>query len=135
MLPTLSLISCSSIPFPGLIRAVPSALIMTVIFIFHNILNSVARSTYLSVFSLASRSTLWPAETTNSTIWNVLYFLFNSTRSDMNWICLNIKTQDKFVLHSLGKILFCMVKMQSLAQFPMDHFTNSIVPFLEFFVS
>ena len=56
---------------------VPKAPIMigiTVTFMFHNFFNSLARSKYLSFFSLPFCFILWSAGTANYTIWLVLFF-------------------------------------------------------------
>ena len=70
--------SKSSMPFNNLLVTVPNAPITTgtiVTFMFHNFFNSLARSRYLSFFSLSFRFILWSAGTAKSTILQIL-FLF-----------------------------------------------------------
>ena len=58
-------------PFTNSLVTVPSSRIIidyTVIFMFHSFFNSLARSTYLYLFSLSFNFTLWSAGTTKSTI-------------------------------------------------------------------
>ena len=47
-----------------------------VTFMFHSFFNSLARSRYLSFFSLSFRFILWSARTARSTILQILFFLF-----------------------------------------------------------
>ena len=47
-----------------------------VTFMFHSFFNSLARSRYLSFFSLSFRFILWSAETAKWTIWQILFFFF-----------------------------------------------------------
>ena len=74
-----SIISKSSNLFIHLLKIVPSAPITTVItitFMFHIFLSSLARSGYLSLFSLTLNFTLWSSGTIKSTIQQVLCFFF-----------------------------------------------------------
>ena len=62
---------------------VPITIGIIVTFMFHSFFfNSLARSRYLSVFSLSFNLTLWSAGTAKSTILQVLFFLLIVTRSD-----------------------------------------------------
>ena len=72
-------ISKSSRPFNNPLVIVPKAPITIgtiVIFMFHSFLNSLARSRYLSFFSLSFRFILWSAGTAKSTILQILFFFF-----------------------------------------------------------
>ena len=74
--------SKSSSPFNCPFVTVPNAPItigIIVIFMFHSFLNSLARSRYLSFFSHSFSFILWSAGTTNSTIFQVLFFFLMIT--------------------------------------------------------
>ena len=85
ILSTRFLISKSSSRCTNPLMTVPSALItigITVTFMFHSFLSSLARSKYLSLFSLSFSFTLWTAGTSKSPIRQVLFsFLLTVTRS------------------------------------------------------
>ena len=69
--------SKSSRPFNNPLVIVPKALITigtNVTFMFHSFFNSLARSRYLSFFSLSFRFILWSAGTAKSTILQILFF-------------------------------------------------------------
>ena len=71
--------SKSSSPFNNPLVTVPKAPItigIIVIFMFHSFFNSLARSRYLSFFSLSFRFILWSAGTAKSSILQVLFSLF-----------------------------------------------------------
>ena len=71
--------SKSSRPFSNPLVIVPNAPITIgtiVTFMFHNFFNSLARSRYLSFFSLSFRFILWSAGTAKSTILQILFFFF-----------------------------------------------------------
>ena len=71
--------SKSSRPFNNPLVIVPNAPITidTIItYMFHSFFNSLARSRYLSFFSLSFRFILWSAETAKSTILQILFFFF-----------------------------------------------------------
>ena len=73
------LISKSSRPFNNPLVTVPKALItigIIVPFKFHSFFSSLARTRYLSFFSLAFKFILWSARTAKSTILQVLFYLF-----------------------------------------------------------
>ena len=70
-------ISKSSRPFNNPLVIVPNALITIgtiVTFMFHSFFNSLARSRYLSFFSLSFRIILWSAGTAKSTILQIFFF-------------------------------------------------------------
>ena len=74
--------SKSSNPFINPLVTVPKApttIGIIVTFMFHNYFNSLARSRYLSFFSLSFNSILWSARTSKSTILLVLFFLLISS--------------------------------------------------------
>ena len=65
-------------PFNNPLVTVPNAPITIgtiVTFMFHSFFNSLARSMYLSFFSLSFRFILWSAGTANSTIFQILFLL------------------------------------------------------------
>ena len=71
--------SKSSRPFNNPLVIVPNAPITIgtiVTFMFHSFFNSLARSRYLSFFSLSFRFILWSAGTAKSTILQILFFSF-----------------------------------------------------------
>ena len=66
-------------PFKNLLVIVPNAPITIgtiVTFMFHSFFNSLARSRYLSFFSLSFRFILWSAGTAKSTILLIISFFF-----------------------------------------------------------
>ena len=66
-------------PFNNPLVIVPNALITTgtiVTFMFHSFFNSLARSRYLSFFSLCFRFIQWSAGTAKSTILQIFFFFF-----------------------------------------------------------
>ena len=67
--------SKSSRPFNNPLVTVPNAPITIVTFMFHSFFNSLARSRYLSFFSLSFRFILWSTETAKSTILQILFLL------------------------------------------------------------
>ena len=72
-------ISKSSRPFNNPLVIVPNAPIIIgtiVTFMFHSFFNSLARSRYLSFFSLSFRIILWSAGTAKSTILQIFFFFF-----------------------------------------------------------
>ena len=71
--------SKSSRPFNNPLVIVPNPPITTdtiVTFMFHSFFNSLARSRYLSLFSLSFRIILWSAGTAKSTILQIFFFFF-----------------------------------------------------------
>ena len=76
----------SSRPFNNPLVIVPNAplTIGTIVtFMFHSFFNSLARSRYLSFFSLSFRFILWSAGTAKSTILQILFFLLIIMRSGL----------------------------------------------------
>ena len=72
-------ISMSSRPFNNPLIIVPNApftIGSIVTFMFHSFFNSLARSRYLSFFSVSFRIIQWSAETAKSTILQIFFFLF-----------------------------------------------------------
>ena len=83
---TRPLTSKSSRPFHNPLVIVPNAPITIgtiVTFMFHSFFNSLARSRYLSFFSLSFRFILWSAGTARSTILQILFFLLIIMRSGL----------------------------------------------------
>ena len=62
---------------------VPITIGTIVIFMFHSFFNSLARSRYLSFFSLSFRFILWSTGTEKSTILQILFFLLIIMRSGL----------------------------------------------------
>ena len=91
------LISKSSSPFSNPLMTIPRAPItigITVTFMSHSFFNSLARSRYLSFFSLSFNFILWSARIAESTIQLVLYFFFIIIRSgrlaEIRWsVCIS----------------------------------------------
>ena len=94
MLSTHVLISVSSNPTINPLATLPRAPIrigITVTFMFHSFFNSLARSKYLSFFSLSFNFTLWSAGTAKSTI---LFFLliitWSGRQAEIRWsVCVS----------------------------------------------
>ena len=75
----LPLISKSTVPLFKILGNVPSApstIGISLTLMFHNVSSSMARSKYLSIFSLPFISLLWSAEMAKSTILQALFFFF-----------------------------------------------------------
>ena len=73
------LISKSSWPFNNplvIVLNTPITIGTIVTFMFHSFFNSLARSRYLSFFSLSFRFILWSAGTAKSTILQIFFFFF-----------------------------------------------------------
>ena len=84
MVSTRSLISKSSSPYINPLVTVPRApitIVINVTFIFQSFFNSLARSKYLSFFSLSFNCTLWSSGTAKPTILQVLFLLLIIIRS------------------------------------------------------
>ena len=76
---TLPPTSNSSRPFNNplvIVSKAPITIGTIVTFLFHSFFNSLARSRYLSFFSLSFRFILWSAGTAKSTILQILFFFF-----------------------------------------------------------
>ena len=80
---TRPLTSKSSRPFNNPLVTVPNAPITIVTFMFHSFFNSLARSRYLSFFSLSFRFILWSAGTAKSTNLQILFLLLIIMRSGL----------------------------------------------------
>ena len=79
MVSTRSPSSKSSRPFNNplvIVTTAPITIGTIVAFMFHSFFNSIARSRYLSFFSLSFRFILWSAGTAKSSILQILFFLF-----------------------------------------------------------
>ena len=142
MVSTRPVITESSSPCFNLLVTVPSAPItndIIVTFMFHSFANTQARSRYLSLFSRSFSFTQLSVRTVKSNILQVLFFfvadhykIWSSGRDLVISLYLKI-TEDRFwVLHSP---FVHMVKLQLLAQFPVDHLAHPVVPSLIFFLS
>ena len=105
------------------------------------IFSSLARFSYVSLFSLSFNFTLWSAGAATSTIRQVFCFFFNFVQLHLVWssgrdsvICLHLKIQEEYVRIILQNVfwvvnipLVSMVRFQFLAQFPIDHLTHAVV--------
>ena len=60
----------------GIVSSVAIIISITIIFMFPSFFSSLARSKYLSLYSLSFIFTLWSARTAKSTIWQVLIFFY-----------------------------------------------------------
>ena len=90
----------------------PNTISVTVTFMFHSFFSSLARSSYLSLFSLPFNFTLWSVRTAKSTIREVLFFLLTITRSgllaEIKWsVCISKSQRIICASHFLGQILGC----------------------------
>ena len=133
--------SMSSRPFNNPLVIVPKAPITIgtiVTFMFHSLFNSLARSKYLSFFSLSFRFILWSAGASKSTILQILFLLSIIMRSGLltgiRWsvciseshrsLCLAFFFDRCWVVH----IPFvCMVELKFSGYFPVDHLANPVV--------
>ena len=104
----------SSRPFNNPLVIVPNAPITIgtiVTFMFHSFFNSLARSRYLSFFSLSFRFILWSAGTAKSTILQILFFFLliimrSGLLTGIMWsVC--IKRIGVNACHFLGQVLGC----------------------------
>ena len=108
-------ISKSSSSFNNPLVTVPNApnTIGTIVtFMFHSIFNSLARSRYLSFFSLSFRFILWSAGTAKSTILQILSFLSIIIRFDLlagiRWsVCMLKSHRSLYVSFSWTGTGFC----------------------------
>ena len=139
---TRPLVSKSSSPFQNPLVTVPKAPItigIIVIFMFHSFFNSLARSRYLSFFSISFSFIQWSAGIAKFTILKVLFFfllfiiIIRSVRqAEIRWsVCMSkseficVILQDRlWVVH----IPFLrMVKFQFLAHLPVDHLAHPVL--------
>ena len=100
-------ISKSPRPFNNPLVIVPNAPITIgtiVTFLFHSFFNSLARSRYLSFFSLSFRFILWSAGTAKSTILQILFFLLIIMRSGLlagiRWSVCMLKSHGSLLSYS-----------------------------------
>ena len=116
MVSTRPLISKSSSLFNNPLVTVPKASIpigIIVIFMFHSCFNSLAKSRYLSFFSLSFSFILWLAETARSTVLQVLFFWFIIIRSgglaEIMWsVCMSKFHRSLCVSFSRTDVGFCI---------------------------
>ena len=117
----------------------PITTVITVTLMFYGFFSSPANSLYLFIVSLYLIITLWSTGRAKSTIWQVLSCLLINTKSGLQagiswsvfiskpWRILCISTLlNGYVLIPFG----CMVKFESLAQFPVDYLSYTVVPSL-----
>ena len=135
------LISKSSSPCTNPLVTVSRALIITgitVTFVFHSFFSSLARSMYLSLFSLSFSFNLWSAGTVKSTIWQLHVLFCWLTLGQVVWPRLNDPFQfqnpkEFYTSHFLGGLRIVhtpfvhMVKFKLLARFPVDHLPHSVL--------
>ena len=110
-------ISKSSCPGTNPLVTVPNTPItigIIVTFMFHSFFNSLARSRYLSFFSLSFNFTLWSAGTTKSTICQVLSFFVIRPRLSGPFVSQN--TRGVCAFHSPEQILCCAYTICSHGQ-------------------
>ena len=109
-------ISKSSRPFNNPLVIVPNAPItigIIVTFMFHSFFNSLARSRYLSFFSLSFRFILWSSGTAKSTILQIFFFFFCWLLWGLvfwpgvgdPFVCLS--PEAVYACHFLGQVLGC----------------------------
>ena len=120
--------SKSSRPFNNPLVIVPKAPITIgtiVTFMFHSFLNSLARSGYLSFFSLSFRFILWSAGTAKSTILQILLFLWIIIRSSLlagiRWSVCPIGV---YACHFLGQVLIILFFWQFFTAELTDGFSQ-----------
>ena len=123
---TRSLISESSSPNHLMTVDWPSTIGITVTFMFHCFFNSLARSRYLSFFSLTFNFTLWSAGTVlYLASWRFLvdyYLVWSSSRDEVIRLYLKIPEEFVCVILQVVHIPFIhVVKLQCLPRFPVDH--------------
>ena len=126
----------------------PIIISIIVTFILHRFFffNSIVRSRYLSFYSLPFNFILWSAGTANSTVLQVLFFVFFVVflflllslglvvlrrlgdpffvSKSQPSLCISFSSTDAGLLH----IAFVrMVKFKFLARFPVDHLTHLVI--------
>ena len=132
--------SKSSRPFNNPLVTVPNApiTISTIVtFMFHSFFNSLARSRYLSFFSLSFRFILWSAGTAKSTILQILFLLLIIMRSGLlvgiRWSVCMLKSHrslcESFSRTGAGLCIpfVCMVELKFPAHFPVDYLADPVV--------
>ena len=98
----------SSSPLIKLLEIVPCAsvrIVITVKFMFNGFLSSLARSKYLSCFSLSLIFTLWSAGVAKSTVWQVLFFFCWLSLGLVVWLGLG----DLFVSQNPRELLLLLL--------------------------
>ena len=106
---------------------------------FHSFFSSLARSRYLSLFSLSFSFTLWFVGTAKSTIWRILIFLLIIVWPRLGDLFVSQNHREVCTSHILDGVWVVhipfgqMVKFKFLAQFPVDHLPCPVVSSLIFF--
>ena len=130
-------------PMVTVLRA-PITIGIIVTFMFHSLFNSLARSKYLLLFSNSFNITLWSTGTAKSTILLVRFYVDYYMIWSSGWdlvIRLYLKIPEEFVYVILQDRFWMVhipfvriVKLQILAQFPVDHLAHPVVPSLILFL-
>ena len=131
-------------PCTNPLLTVPRALItngIIVTFMFLSFFNALARSRYLSLFSLSFNFILLSAWTAKSTILQVFFFLMIIIRlgchAKIRWSVRISKSQRSlWVSFSRTDFELCIYHLfvWSYFKFPVDHFAHPVVPSLIFFL-
>ena len=111
---------------------------------FHSFFSSLARFRYFSSFSLSFSFTLWSVRTAKSTRKQSLFFFLIKTWSGLlpgiEWSVCYLESHlicslfyDRFWF--VHKAFVSIVKFQSLAQFPEDQFSHTVLHVLVFLLS
>ena len=137
---TRPLISKSSRPFNNPLFIVPNAPITIgtiVTFVFHSFFNSLARSRYLSFFSLSFRFILSSTGTAKSTILQIVFFLLIIMRSGLlariRWsVCILTSHRNSWRVVHIPFV--CTVELKFPAHFPVDHLADLVVSCLILFL-
>ena len=148
MVSTHSLISKFSSPFNNISVTAPRALItfdINVTIMFHSFSHSLARSGYLSFFSLSFSFILWSAGTGKATILQVFFFfcdyfkvwtsgrdLVTSLYVQVLWEFVCLILQDRCWIEHI--IYVHMVKFKFLAHFQEGHLSRPVVSSLILFL-
>ena len=145
IVPARLVISKSSSTCTNHLVTVPRAPItigVIVTFMFHSFFNSLAMSRYLSLFLHSFNFTLWSARTANPQFCKTFFLLIikrSGRLAEILWSVCMLKSKRSLCVSfsrtdsGLCLYQFCMVKLQLLAQFPMEHFAHPVVPNLIFF--
>ena len=133
---TRPLTSKSSRPFNNPLVTVPNAPITIGTIVFHSFFNSLARSRYLSFFSLSFRFILWSAGTAKSTILQILFLLLIIMRSGLlagiRWSVCMLKSHwslcKSFSRTGAGLCIYHLfVWLNFPAHFPVDYLADPVV--------
>ena len=134
-----------SSPFNNLLVTVPRAPItigFIVTFMFQSFLNSLAKSRYLSFFSLSFSFILWPAGTAKLIILEMFFFFFPLLGlvfcPNLGDPCICQSPLGVFMYYFLGRVLVvhmpfvCMIKFKFLTHHPEDHLAHPVFSSLIF---